>query len=327
MDDEREKSGKKKYRTLVPKSFPQIAQVPEYSAYRDSFLHYLAAERRLAENTIKAYHSDLTYFFDYLVQEKIYEISQVTVGNVRGYLVRCRGRGVSSRSNARRVTTLRVFFRFLLAENLIKEDPTVVVDLPKLGRTLPKVLTVAEVTKLLASPAISSSNELLAIRNNSMLHLLYATGLRVSELVGLPVAGVNLSTGYLRVLGKGGKERFVPFGEYAKEKLEVYLSQARGRQLKGRTSDFLFVTSRGRAMTRLRFWQIIQKMARAAGIEKKINPHVLRHSFATHLLENGADLRSVQLMLGHSDIATTQIYTHVDRGRLKLIHQRFHPRG
>jgi integrase/recombinase XerD len=160
-----------------------------------------------------------------------------------------------------------------------------------------------------------------------MLHLLYATGIRVSELVKLPVPGLNIAGGYVRVLGKGAKERLVPFGEVAREHIETYLSEARPRLLKGRTSDFLFVTRSAKAMTRLRFWQIIQETAFAMGIRKKISPHMLRHSFATHMLEHGADLRSVQLMLGHADIATTQIYTHVDSDRLKSIHKRFHPRG
>jgi len=304
-----------------------VPPVPSFSACQDFFLHYLAAERRLSENTIKSYNYDLTFFFDDLARQKIRDVNAVKTAHIRNYLTRCRDRGLSSRSSARTVTTLRTFFRFMLAEKFVDEDPTVVVDLPKLGRTLPKILTVAEVTKLLVGPGGARAMAPLSVRNSAMLHLLYATGLRVSELVGLPVPAVNLAAGYLRVLGKGSKERLVPFGEHAKVKLEIYLAQARPRLLKGQVSDFLFVTRQAAPMTRLRFWQITQESIVATGIAKKISPHVLRHSFATHLLEHGADLRSVQLMLGHADIATTQIYTHVDRGRLKATHQKFHPRG
>lgn len=186
------------------------------------------------------------------------------------------------------------------------------------------MLSVSEVTELLE--AINGSDPL-SLRNAAMLYLLYATGLRVTELVSLPVAVLNMNAGFLRVLGKGSKERLVPFGDMAREKIEAYLKSARSKILKGRVSDFLFVTHRGTAMTRMRFWKIIRETALAAGIKKKINPHMLRHSFATHLLEHGADLRSVQIMLGHSDIVTTQIYTHVDKNRLKSIHQKYHPRG
>ncbi|HCC54422.1 MAG TPA: site-specific tyrosine recombinase XerD, partial [Desulfobulbaceae bacterium] len=216
------------------------------------------------------------------------------------------------------------FFKFLLAEKLIDTDPCAVLDLPKPGRPLPRVLTIPEVNRLLASPV---NGNVLSLRNHAMLHLLYATGMRVSELVNLPLAGVNLMGGYVRVFGKGAKERLIPFGEAAREYLKLYTRDARPLILKKRVSDLLFVTGHSKAMTRLRFWQIVQQTARLAEISKKISPHMLRHSFATHLLEHGADLRSVQMMLGHSDIATTQIYTHVDSNRLKSAHQKFHPRG
>lgn len=294
------------------------------SIYQDQFLHYLAAERRLAANTIQAYHSDLASFLDYLTSRRIRDLGQIKTAHIRDYLSLCRKKGISTRSNARRVSSLRAFFRFLISENPIAEDPTGIVDLPKPGRPLPKVLTVPEVSRLLEATDTAAP---IALRNHAMLHLLYATGMRVSELVKLPVAAVNLTAGHLRVFGKGSKERLVPFGEEAKEGIEIYLRDGRPKLLKNKNSDYLFVTLRGSAMTRLRFWQIIQETALATGIKKKISPHVLRHSFATHLLEHGADLRSVQLMLGHADIATTQIYTHVDSGRLKTIHQKFHPRG
>lgn len=290
----------------------------------EQFLQYLALERRLANNTILAYQADLVSFLDFLRPKNLSQPADIEVRHLRAYLAHCHAAGISSRSNARRISSLRAFFRFLLAEKCIATDPCAALDLPKPGRPLPKVLTIPEVNLLLAPPANGNA---LALRNNAMLHLLYATGMRVSELVNLPLAGVNLMGGYVRVFGKGSKERLIPFGEAAREYLKIYTTDARPRILKKRTSDLLFITGHGRAMTRLRFWQIVRQCARLAGISKKISPHMLRHSFATHLLERGADLRSVQMMLGHADIATTQIYTHVDSNRLKSAHQKFHPRG
>ena len=292
--------------------------------FLDQFLQYLTLERRLAANTILAYQADLASFLDFLRPKRITQLSQIDATHLRAYLDFCHAQGISNRSNARRISALRAFFKFLLAEKCIETDPCGILDLPKPGRPLPKVLTIPEVNRLLAPPA---NDNALALRNNAMLHLLYATGMRVSELVNLPLAGVNLMGGYVRVFGKGSKERLVPFGEAAREYLKAYTTDARTRILKKRTSDLLFVTGHGKSMTRLRFWQIVQQSARLAGITKKISPHMLRHSFATHLLEHGADLRSVQMMLGHADIATTQIYTHVDSNRLKSAHQKFHPRG
>ena len=197
-------------------------------------------------------------------------------------------------------------------------------DLPKSGRLLPKALSSEEVNRLLEQPAASSS---LLVRNWTMLLLLYSTGLRVSELVGLPLAGCNMDSGFLKVVGKGSKERLIPFGTAAGEAVAGYLESSRPLLLKGRKSTYLFITNRAKPMTRARFWQIVKEAAAAAGIRKPISPHMLRHSFATHLLANGADLRAVQMMLGHADIATTQIYTHIDQDRLKSIHRSFHPRG
>jgi integrase/recombinase XerD len=295
-----------------------------FASYLDPFLQYLAAERRLALNTILAYQADLVSLLDFLATRNTTASAGIEAGQLRDYLLQCRQSGISSRSNARRVSALRAFFRFLLAEKLIDQDPSRLLDLPKGGRKLPRVLTMAEVERLLEAAA---GGDPLALRNNAMLHMLYATGLRVSELVNLPVAALHLTRGYLRILGKGNKERLVPFGEEARERLEAYLHLGRSSLLQKRNSDLLFLTRKGKAMTRLRFWQIIRETALAAGIRTEISPHMLRHSFATHLLEHGADLRSVQLMLGHADIATTQIYTHVDSERLKSIHRRFHPRG
>lgn len=289
----------------------------------DMFLHYLAAEKRLAANTVSSYQADLAAFFSHPALKKVKKLQSVKPQHIRAYLTACHQRGVAARSNARRISALRGFFRFLIGENLVKEDPTGTIDLPKSGRYLPKVLDVAEISQLLA---IGGSDPL-ALRNQAMLHLLYASGLRVSELVNLPVAALNLTGGNVRIFGKGSKERLVPFGEAARSHLENYLRDSRPLILKKKRCDFMFVTNRAKPMTRLRFWQIVQQTVFNAGINKKISPHTLRHSFATHLLENGADLRSVQIMLGHADIATTQIYTHVDISRLKSIHKRFHPRG
>jgi integrase/recombinase XerD len=295
-----------------------------FDIHLDQFLHYLAIERRLAANTSQAYQSDLASFFDFLAKNRIKDLTTVSAKHIRKYLAHCYTQGISNRSNARRISALRAFFKFMASEGIIKENPTAIIDLPKPGRPLPKVLTLPEVDRLLATP---TSNQPLALRNHAMLHLLYATGMRVSELVNLPLVGINLMGGYVRVFGKGSKERLIPFGEVARGHIETYTKEARPKIIKKKQSDFLFITSRGKAMGRLRFWQIIQETAQATGIIRKISPHVLRHSFATHLLEHGADLRSVQMMLGHSDIATTQIYTHVDSNRLKSIHQKFHPRG
>ena len=290
---------------------------------QDLFLHYLAAEKRLSDNTIRSYQADLGAFLSFLARIKI-SLPHTGPDHIRDFFAACKKNGIANRSNARRLSCLRSFFRFLLAEKIIGQDPTCILDIPKSGRSLPTDLSVAEVDMLLAGPGEKTD---LTLRNTAMLHLLYATGMRVSELVTLPLAALNLNAGFVRVLGKGTKERLVPFGEEAKDKLLLYLQHSRGRLLKAKKSRAMFVTSRGAAMTRLRFWQIIQETAYAAGIAKKISPHMLRHSFATHLLAQGADLRSVQLMLGHADIATTQIYTHVDTGRLQAVHRKFHPRS
>jgi integrase/recombinase XerD len=292
------------------------------SGSRDLFLHYLAAERRLAQNTLTAYDTDLQGLFAFLHGKKI-PLTAIVPQHLRAYFVKLHAEQINSRSLSRKLSTFRAFFRFLVAENVLTADPTSHLDSPKLGRPLPKVLSVAEVDQLLTAPAAGPRRQ----RDFAMLHLLYATGLRVSELVGLPLAAINMQSGFIRVLGKGDKERLIPFGTEAREILTLYLKTSRPLLLKKRSSPLVFVTGRGSGMTRARFWQIVKEWARAAGISKQISPHVLRHSFASHLLAHDADLRAVQMMLGHADIATTQIYTHVDSDRLKAIHQRFHPRG
>jgi integrase/recombinase XerD len=288
-----------------------------------SFLQYLTAQRRLSPNTVDAYRADLEFLFKSL-PNSVSSPVKIKQSHLRKYLQQDHDRGNSNRSNSRRLSAFRLFFKFLISENFLEIDPSQGISLPKIKKTLPHTLSIPEVNRLIETSADQSP---LQLRNSAMLHLLYATGLRVSELVKISTAGVNLSAGYLRVLGKGSKERLVPFGDMARERIEYYLQSSRPQLLKGRMSDYLFVTNRGTSMTRLRFWQIIKEVCLAKGITKKISPHMLRHAFATHLVENGADLRSVQMMLGHSDIATTQIYTHVDSKRLKSCHKKFHPRG
>jgi integrase/recombinase XerD len=231
---------------------------------------------------------------------------------------------LSARTKARRLSCLRRYYQFLLREGEISADPTVRLHAPRLGRALPHTLSEADVDMLLAAPIVDDQ---LGLRDRAMLEVLYATGLRVSELVGLHSGQVNLRQGVVRVTGKGGKERLVPLGDEAVAWLQRYADQARGHLLGGRASNALFVSRRGGAMTRQTFWHLIKRYARRAGIQGKLSPHTLRHAFATHLLNHGADLRVVQLLLGHSDIATTQIYTHVAAERLKSLHARHHPRG
>jgi integrase/recombinase XerD len=303
-----------------------LANLPAlfFSAH-ESYLHHLISERRLAENTVAAYSADIQSFLAFLVASASPSFEGVDLTLIHAYLEEGkRQRQTARRSNSRRISALRSFFSYLVREKLAPGNPFATVDLPRSGRSLPKALSQEEVRRLLAPPLRDTP---IARRDHTMLYLLYATGLRVSELVALPLAACNLTAGFVRVLGKGNKERLIPFGEVAKKSIEDYLRTARPQILKTRRSNFLFVTRRGTRMTRLRFWQIMRKTALAAGIAKEISPHMLRHSFATHLLSHGADLRAVQMMLGHADIATTQIYTQIDQERLKSIHKKFHPRG
>ncbi|ADW19057.1 tyrosine recombinase XerD [Desulfobulbus propionicus DSM 2032] len=296
----------------------------DYNQHLQLFLQHLTLQRRLARNTVAAYQADLEFFFRFFSDADAILIERIDKEHVQQFFQYCHQRRIGARSNARRLAALRAFFRFLQDRGVLAGNPLAEIDAPKIGRSLPKVLTIAEVDALLRPPSPPTP---LAIRNHAMLHLLYASGLRVSELVNLPVNGCNLHTGHLRILGKGNKERIVPFSAVAGTILRDYIERVRPLLLKGKGSPLLFCSNRGEAMTRHRFWQIVREIALIAGIRKAISPHVLRHSFATHLVAGGADLRSVQMMLGHSDIATTQIYTHVDADRLKSTHRRFHPRG
>lgn len=305
------------------------ATIPEqlsnhFSALLEQYLLYIITERRLAENTVRAYEADILTFLGFLHRIKINKLDSFSIEIIHKFLKECQKHNISHRSNARRISALKSFFSFLNTESLVSHNPFSAIDLPKSGRTLPKALSIEDVDRLLKLPPVKTPT---IIRNYTMLYLLYSTGLRVSELVALPLSGCNLTSCFVRIVGKGDKERLVPFGEVAKIHLTEYLDKSRPLILKGKRSNTLFITNRGKGMTRLRFWQIIKEAGRIAGIRKNISPHVLRHSFATHLLAHGADLRAVQLMLGHSDITTTQVYTHIDQDRLKDIHKKFHPRG
>src|SRR5512143_3385102 len=290
----------------------------------DRFCDHLWLEDGLAELTLAAYRRDLQAFAAWLKRDRARELDAAAAGDIEAYLAWRFAQHTRPRSAARYTSTLRRFYRHLLRENRLAADPTVNLDSPKLPRALPKPLTEADVERLLGSAEAATP---LGQRNRAMLETLYATGLRVSELVGLKLTALNLNDGVLRVTGKGNKDRLVPLGEEAVRWLQHYLSDARSQLLGRQSSDAVFVTPRGGGMTRQAFWYLIKRRAREAGIEHPLSPHTLRHAFATHLLNHGADLRVVQMLLGHSDISTTQIYTHVARERLKQLHAQHHPRG
>ena len=290
----------------------------------DQYLNYLLFEKGLSEKTIESYSSDLARHLEFLKQKRVKKISDADTPLILKHLIALRNAGLGSRSRARHLITLRGFYRFLVQEKIIKYDPARLIDLPKGGLKLPDVLNVKEVNLLLNMP---DTDKPLGKRNAAMLELLYAAGLRVSELVNLDFLDVNLEACFVRVLGKGSKERVVPIGICAKEKIDDYINTARPLLLKNRISRYLFVARAGKPMTRQGFWKLLKQYAQQAGIKKKIMPHSLRHSFASHLLEGGADLRAVQVMLGHVDISTTQIYTHIAREHLRQMHEKYHPRG
>jgi integrase/recombinase XerD len=289
----------------------------------DSFLAMISVEKGLAKNTVEAYSRDLSRLADFIARRNVASWAEVQTIHLRAYVSWLRRLGLSMRSIARHIVTLRRFYRFLQTEGVIAEDPLPRLYLTPVSRKLPHTLSTDDVRRLLVQPRAAHG---LGMRDQAMLELLYATGLRVSELVSLQVQHVNFQGNYLTVKGKGAKVRAVPFGRWARDKVLTYMKETRPRLLKGRSSPFVFTTRSGKPISRQGFWKLIRGHARAAGLEKKVTPHTLRHSFATHLVEGGADLRSVQSMLGHADISTTQIYTHVDGARLKRVHQEFHPR-
>ncbi|MEM8490849.1 MAG: site-specific tyrosine recombinase XerD [Pseudomonadota bacterium] len=291
--------------------------------FRDRFLDSLWIERGLSENTLAAYRRDLALLHDWLLSVDL-DATRLGPDHVHEFLAVQLKSGRSPRSSARTISALRGFFRYLLREGFIASDPTHGLESPRLGRPLPSTLSESEVDALLAAPETESA---LGIRDRCMFEVLYASGLRVSELVGLTLVQLSLNQGIVRVTGKGGKERLVPLGDSALDWLRRYLSGARSELLHGTVSDVLFPGRGGKPLTRQAFWYRVKHYALVADIKKPLSPHVLRHAFATHLLNNGADLRVVQLLLGHSDLSTTQIYTHVARQRLQSLHERHHPRG
>ncbi|MCH2351916.1 MAG: site-specific tyrosine recombinase XerD [Pseudomonadales bacterium] len=286
-----------------------------------AFLDRLWLQRGLSPATIEAYSRDL-HMFQQWVEKPIETVSEF---ELLDYLAQRHSEGLSSRSSARFLSSLRAFFRDALDNELVQQDPTANVRRPILGRPLPEALSEEEVNLLIQSPDPNSGP--IELRDRVMLEVLYATGLRVSELVGLQLTSVNIRQGIVRVLGKGSSERLVPIGEDALTWLERYIDNGRSALLKRRLSDVLFLSNRGQMMTRQTFWHAVKKYSMRAGIRRPISPHTLRHAFATHLLNHGADLRAVQMMLGHADLSTTQIYTHVAKERLKALHSVHHPRG
>ncbi len=292
--------------------------------YTDQYLSYVIVEKGLAEKTLESYAHDLSRYTGFLKENGVEEIAHTDSYTILKHMLCLEESGLGARSRARHLVTLRGFYKFLTTEGFLSADPAKLIDLPKTGLKLPDVLSVEEVSRLLNTPQADKAR---SVRDGAMLELLYAAGLRVSELVNLKVQDINTEACFVRVFGKGSKERIVPFGRYAREKIDHYTGSSRKVLLKNLPSPYLFVARAGKPMTRQGFWKLLNRYAERSGVLKKITPHTLRHSFATHLLEGGADLRTVQTMLGHADISTTQIYTHVSREHLKAVHTQFHPRG
>jgi integrase/recombinase XerD len=290
----------------------------------DQFLHYLVVEKGLSQNTIEAYSHGLVRFLEHLRKKRIREVRDVGKIDVQGFLLALRKKNLSAKSVARDLAAIRSFFRFLIQEGNLEANPVEDLESPKVAKTLPEILSLKEIEQILDQPNLQTP---LGMRDRAMLEMLYATGMRVSELTHLPTHQVNLEGGYVLLYGKGSKERVVPLGSEAMKWVALYLKEARRTLSKGKESAFLFINRSGNEMSRQMFWKNLKDYAKKAGLRKRITPHLLRHSFASHLLEGGADLRSVQMMLGHVDISTTQIYTHVTGEKLKKVHKRYHPRG
>lgn len=291
--------------------------------YIEEFLLYLTVEKGLADNSIKSYTHDLKKYFQFLKKKKIADFDAITREHIVTFLKGLKTDSLSAKTIARNLVAIKLLHRFLLRERHIKEDVTSVLDSPRLWRNLPYFLSLAEVEKILAMPDLKKPA---GIRDKAIMELFYATGMRVTELATLRLDGINLESGFLRCVGKGSKERVIPLGKSANEALVRYLDEVRVLS-KYRQSPYLFVSHKGKGISRQTLWKMIRFYTRAAGIKKKISPHTFRHSFATHMLEHGADLRIVQELLGHSDISTTQIYTHVSKDRLRTVHHEFHPRA
>ena len=289
----------------------------------DQFLDAVWLESGLSANTLTAYRTDLKKISDWLEKRK-QSLDKATKAELFDYLAYTFRSGISARSSARQLSSLRRFYRYLAREGIAESDPTSDLESPVIGKSLPRPLSESSVEQLLVAPA---ENTALGIRDRAMLETIYATGLRVSELVNLTLSELDSTAGLVRVTGKGGRERIVPLGEEALAHLGQYLNDARPELLRDRVSEAVFVTRRGGPMSRQAFWQLIKRYATIAGVDEALSPHSLRHAFATHLLNHGADLRSVQMLLGHSNLSTTQIYTHVARARLQSLHAEHHPRG
>lgn len=290
----------------------------------DQFTDYVALERGLSPHTCDAYRADLEHFVQFLQSRKITSLNAVTRRHVTDFLMAEKDRDMATSTLARRLVSIKVFARFLQQEGLLDRNVAEAMDSPRLWKVLPDTLSPAEVERLLEAPDADTHR---GFRDRTLLELLYGTGLRVTEMAQLRVTDLHLDEKYLRCIGKGNKERVVPFGGKALAMLNDYLAIHRPALLKGRTAETVFITQRGTGFSRKGIWKLIRAHARAAGITKNVTPHTLRHSFASHLLAHGAQLRVIQEMLGHADIATTQIYTHVDQGRLKSIHAQYHPRA
>jgi integrase/recombinase XerD len=288
-----------------------------------AFLNYLRVDKGLSKNTIECYRRDVENFAR-LVHERNLHVNQIVRRDVVDFLASLYRRGLDSRTVARHLATLRHFFRFAVLEGYIADDPAMTIESPKTVQNLPQFLSVEEVELLLQQP---DTNDIIGIRDRAMIELMYSTGIRVSELCGIRVTDLKMDPGCLRCVGKGDKERIVPVGRQALDTVQHYMHVSRPRLLRNAISPFLFLTPRGKSLNRIAFWALLAAYGRKAGLRKSLNPHMLRHSFATHLLDRGADLRSVQMMLGHSDISTTQIYTHVVEERLKQVYKAHHPRA
>ena len=292
--------------------------------YLELFLDYLNAERGLSPNTVSSYANDLKKYFRFLLSNGIKHISQIEKTHIINFIEKERTQGSALSSIARRLSSLKSFHRFLLREKIVRIDPSSTIESPRLWKKIPQVLDAKEVERLLSSPNIRKPR---GLRDKAILELLYASGLRVSELGSLRVRDVNLEVGFIKVRGKGGKERLVPLGDVALHFLKRYIEEVRPKLLRNKSSDFLFISSFKKNLSRQSIWKMIKSYIKKARIKKEVSPHTLRHSFATHLIERGADLRSVQEMLGHSNISTTQLYTHINKVRLKEIYRKFHPRA
>ncbi len=309
---------------ITSKTAEKEAQASNSSeAIIDKFLDAIWMERGLSANTLGAYRADLVALRRWLAERDV-SLIYATRSDLLAFIAHRAEQGAKPRSTARQLSSFRRFYRFLLREGTIQDDPTVKIEMPRIGRSLPQSLSEGEVESLLAAPDV---NDPLGHRDRTMLEVLYATGLRVSELINLKQSEVNLNQGVARIVGKGGRERLIPLGEESQNWLRDFIAGPRGEILLERQTDYLFPTRRGDRMTRQAFWHIIKRYSKLAGISSKMSPHTLRHAFATHLLNNGADLRVVQMLLGHSDLSTTQIYTHVARARMKDLHTQHHPRG